>query len=290
MNWLNISLDVLDSEEFAGAEPAQQGNWLNLSRYCARQENGGRIRGASGWPAKKFERVLRVSKEDLTDDCDLWHWDGDDLTVCRYPAEHEEKARANRANGAKGGRPPKRKPVLEPDGEPTGNHMVSEPEPCGSETLNHAHNPNGKYKYKSKCNDEIKDISAPPEPPPVPGDGAEVPASPESELPHKEGKPPAYPPFIQEIWEMTPATGRNRSSRKKLDSAWKAARPKPEESVVLDALKAWCQSESWTTKEGQFVPGIHSWVSDRKWENPPAPKTATSNPKRFDSSYEIIPD
>ncbi len=105
MNWLNIQTSTLDSEAFVGSDPVARATWLCLLRYCAGQENGGRIAGAAAWTDRKWQQVVRVRLREIRRKCGLWSWDGDDLVVWEYPVEREAEVRANRENGACGGRP-----------------------------------------------------------------------------------------------------------------------------------------------------------------------------------------
>jgi len=81
------------------------------------------------------------------------------------------------------------------------------------------------------------------------------------------------------IWSMTPPMGRERSSMKQLEDALKkiplASKPMPE--TLLAALEAWNKSETWTKDGGLFVGGIHIWVKNQKWKNPPAPSAPKAN-------------
>jgi hypothetical protein len=103
MNWLNLNITVLDSEEFLGAEPVQRATWLCLLRYCIGQENGGRIKGALPWTDRKWQQVVRVTGEEVAATCDLWTWDGEDLVVAFYPTEKEVEVRTKRESGRRGG-------------------------------------------------------------------------------------------------------------------------------------------------------------------------------------------
>lgn len=122
MNWININVTVIDSEEFLGATPTERATWLCLIRYCVGQENGGRIEGAKDWKDRKWQQVVRVTSREVSAKCDLWSWEGDDIAVAFYPLEKEAeiqhlreigrissdaKRDAAKANGAKGGRPRK---------------------------------------------------------------------------------------------------------------------------------------------------------------------------------------
>lgn len=136
MNWINLNVTVIDSEEFLGADPVERATWLCLLRYCIGQENGGRIEGAKAWKDRKWQQVVRVTAREVMAVCDLWEWDGDDLVVAFYPSEKElevqhlrsvgkqtseAKRAAAKANGAKGGRPPK-KTEPEPTSETQETH------------------------------------------------------------------------------------------------------------------------------------------------------------------------
>lgn len=112
MNWLNLHVSVLDSEDVCGCEPVERATWLFLLRYCVGQENGGRIANCREWKDRKWQQVVRVTGREVNAECSLWHWDGNDLVVCYYPTEKEDELRKKREtasdNGRKGGRPPKK--------------------------------------------------------------------------------------------------------------------------------------------------------------------------------------
>jgi hypothetical protein len=120
MNWINLNVTVLDSEEFLGADPVERATWLCLLRYCVGQENSGHIAGARLWKDRKWQQVVRVTGREVASECELWAWDGDDLIVSFYPIDKEVEVQTNRSNGSKGGRPRKAKP------EPIENHPVSD--------------------------------------------------------------------------------------------------------------------------------------------------------------------
>jgi hypothetical protein len=109
MDWLNLHISTLDSEDFLGCEPVDQATWLKLSRYCIGQENGGTIKTRPDWGDRRWQRVFRVTIKEARRACSLWHWDGDDLVVHFYPADKETEVKAKRelarTNGRRGGRP-----------------------------------------------------------------------------------------------------------------------------------------------------------------------------------------
>ncbi|MGC4017515.1 MAG: hypothetical protein QM755_23820 [Luteolibacter sp.] len=111
MNWLNLNTAVLDSPEFLGSDTIERGTWLCLLRYCAGQENGGRIIDCKQWSDRKWQQLVRVTLKEVRRACDLWKWEGDDLVVFEYPADKEAEVREKRdtakTNGRRGGRPRK---------------------------------------------------------------------------------------------------------------------------------------------------------------------------------------
>jgi len=107
MNWLNIELSTLRSNEYLGSDPIQRATWLNLMAYCADQENGGIITDCASWGDRKWMQLVGVSKSEVHDHCDLWVFDNDAVVVWSYPCAKEIEVRAKREAGKKGGRPKK---------------------------------------------------------------------------------------------------------------------------------------------------------------------------------------
>ena len=75
--------------------------------------------------------------------------------------------------------------------------------------------------------------------------------------------------LAEEVWRMTPQMGRTRSSKDKLSKALAKIGTSASHDQIMMGLRAWCASEDWTKEGGKWVGGIHIWVKDRKWENPP---------------------
>lgn len=108
MDFLNIHIRTLLSEEFVGAAPTERATWLCLLGYCIVQENGGIIADCSDWSDRKWQQVVRVTKEETEAETELWEWieTGDGtrgLKVAFYPTEAETKVRAKRIAGRLGG-------------------------------------------------------------------------------------------------------------------------------------------------------------------------------------------
>jgi len=128
MNWLNLELTTLHSEQFLGSEPVERATWLCLMAYCADQENGG-VMHCGEWGDRKLQQLIGVTSKEIRAPSELWSWTGNDLRVWGYPTDKEEEVKANRENGRKGGRPKKsasekpkqNHPVIESE-----NHMVNQ--------------------------------------------------------------------------------------------------------------------------------------------------------------------
>lgn len=127
MLWLNLEMSTLENEAFGCAENASLGTWLRLMRYCCVQENGGRIRGAKEWEARKCLHLLRLERGDLDQTSELWAWKGPDLLVHFFPTEKlaQVKRLRGQSRGAAHSRwekeRAKRHPVTVPSGMPSGN-------------------------------------------------------------------------------------------------------------------------------------------------------------------------
>ena len=77
-------------------------------------------------------------------------------------------------------------------------------------------------------------------------------------------------PLVEEVWSNTPKMGKSRSSKAKLTKAIDKADANRDQ--IMMGLRAWLDSDDWKKDDGQFVQGIHIWVNDCKWENPPPKK------------------
>jgi hypothetical protein len=103
MNWLNLQTSVIRSPEYVGCDPVQRATWLNLMIYCAEQENGGVIPDCASWKDRRWQQTCGVTKPEVDDQCDLWSFDGENLTIWAYPAEKQEEIQKMRERGARGG-------------------------------------------------------------------------------------------------------------------------------------------------------------------------------------------
>lgn len=157
MNWLNIELTTLRSEEYLGSDPVQRATWLNLLAYCADQENGGVIKSCGEWGSRKWLQLLGVTKEETQIASDLWHWCGKSLHVWNYPKSKEIEVRRKRELGKKGGRPKKVNDTSadKPDGSRADNLEVPKCE-NGKERKGKEEEGNKKKAFVAPTIDEVK--------------------------------------------------------------------------------------------------------------------------------------
>lgn len=126
MEYINIPLYVIRSNEYIGADPTQRATWLSLIAWSCDQENMGRIAGARSWGDRRWMQSCGVMASEVAESCGLFRWDRDDLVISFYPAdaqrEIERKREIARANGRKGGRKPTPEPIPETNvGSDVGN-------------------------------------------------------------------------------------------------------------------------------------------------------------------------
>jgi hypothetical protein len=73
------------------------------------------------------------------------------------------------------------------------------------------------------------------------------------------------------LWDAALPKSRERSTRQQCRVEWHrltvGVRPKIEDAVA--ALKAWNKSEQWSKNGGEFAPGLHIFIKNRKWEDLP---------------------
>jgi hypothetical protein len=75
------------------------------------------------------------------------------------------------------------------------------------------------------------------------------------------------------FWDAYP----QKIGREKAWEAWKDVNPSPAlVQTIMNTLDAWKKSEQWLEDGGRFIPRAAKWLSERHFENPPAPaKQAT---------------
>lgn len=104
MEYINLHVSTIDSAEFKGASPEQQGTFLCALRYLCGQEDGDTLRACRTWTERRWQTVVGVDKKILLEDCGLWEWKGDDLVLNFYPIDQERVTRAKRRGGRLGNR------------------------------------------------------------------------------------------------------------------------------------------------------------------------------------------
>ena len=99
MEYINIHVSVIDSQEFKGSSPVQRATWLCLMRYLAGQENGAEVENCRDWGDRKWQQVCAVTLAEVGEECGLWQWVGDDLEVNFYSLDSEKAVRSMRKGG-----------------------------------------------------------------------------------------------------------------------------------------------------------------------------------------------
>ena len=96
-----------------------------------------------------------------------------------------------------------------------------------------------------------------------------------------------YSEEILTLWQSFPAKSRERSSKKKINDEWRKAKNKPPLSEVIGKVKSWANGHEWKKDNGQFAPGAHLWIKDRKWESDtPAEATNGLRPTIEPTNYK----
>jgi len=96
MQWLNLNVATLDSEEFVFSTPVEQSVWLNVQCLYISQENAGVIPGTRCWTNRQWQQMVRVPRKDVLRESRLWEWRADDLVVKFYPHSSQLEVQAKR--------------------------------------------------------------------------------------------------------------------------------------------------------------------------------------------------
>lgn len=126
MDYLNLHISILDSEEFSREDPVNRATWLCLQKYAISQENGGKISNCREWKSRTWQQIAKITRREVMRKSRLWRWDGDDLIILYYPKRQEDAVKAKREAGRRGGRP--RQTEEEPYGYVLPNHMPKQNE------------------------------------------------------------------------------------------------------------------------------------------------------------------
>ena len=73
MEYINIPLYVIRSNEYIGADPTQRATWLSLIAWSCDQENMGRIAGARSWGDRRWMQSCGVMASEVAESCGLFY-------------------------------------------------------------------------------------------------------------------------------------------------------------------------------------------------------------------------
>jgi len=92
------------------------------------------------------------------------------------------------------------------------------------------------------------------------------------------------------LWKAALPMSRKRSSKHLCRVAWNRLpqAERPPVAVAVAALKAWNRDDEWRKNDGMFAPGLHRFISERKWED--LPEGSRSDPlARYRCTVKPIP-
>lgn len=244
MNYLNLHTDILRGVEFIGADPVERATWIALLGWCVTQENGGVIANCKSWKSRQWQQLAGVTDEEVKTTSKLYGFEGENLVVNFYPIESEAAVKAKREKGKLGGRPKKIKKDENPDKTKGKNLMDSH---MDNPSENHMANHDRKVKKRKE-----KELN--------------IYMSDKSDELEKD--------LLLALWNSAPEKARRRSSRKQVFDAWKKIpkNKRPDKNTAIDAIEAWGECEDWTKDDGNFVQGLHLWLKNEKWIDPPKRK------------------
>lgn len=98
--------------------------------------------------------------------------------------------------------------------------------------------------------------------------------------PRRRKAPPSSPGPFDELWSLWPKQGRGRTTKAKAHTALAARKEPP--AAILDAARAYLRSKDATKDGGDFVPGLHVWITGKldAWlelSSEPAPTAAQAS-------------
>lgn len=103
------------------------------------------------------------------------------------------------------------------------------------------------------------------------------------------GEPPSAT-GLDLLWNAAPPMARTRSSKFKCRQAWNRIPEieRPKFGEIMNALRAWARCWDWKKDGGMFVPGLHKWIGERRWESLPE-DTAGSAARKFETAQKTTP-
>ena len=232
MNWINLKISAMNSQEPAGATSAELGTWLRLALYCVEQENGGTIKGARDWSPRQWMAIIGVSEEEIDAETPLWKWEALNLVIWNYPADHQERVERLREIGgrrAKG----KPKPTIEAEGGAEGGACAT---PKG--VAQGGPNSNSKYNGKDKKKDKRT-------------------------LSYQSALADERERDWEKVWSAFPKRVDEIKCKKLfLEHTVSAQR-------IIDALTDWSATDEWTRDSGRYIPLPARWLERAGWNETP---------------------
>jgi len=187
-------------------------------------ENSENLKKISGISRKKLENVLK--KFQRYEENSEFFLVNDRLEVVR--GEREQFIEIQRANGKKGGRPPKQKP------EGLENPRVSQD--------------------ITQTKPELTLPSPSPSPSPL------IPPNPQGGGDDEKEKS-QYPKAFEQFWEAYP----KKKAKGAALIAWKKAKDKPEIENLIEIIEENKESKEWKKENGQFIPYPATWINEKRW-------------------------
>lgn len=99
MDWLNTKTALSGHPDFLAATTHQEGVWHRLAKYCATQENGGRIDRCDEWTDTQWIRSCGITEGEAKMESPLWKWDMKGIVVRHYPISQEREVARKREAG-----------------------------------------------------------------------------------------------------------------------------------------------------------------------------------------------
>lgn len=239
MNFLNLPIQTLSSEEFIGSTPTERATWLCLMKYCAYHETGGKIVGIGEWGDRKLIGLLSVTGSEIAEKSQLWSWDGPDIIVWGYPVKQEAACQAKREAGLRYGRG-----HSGPQSDDDDLYDESSPESSPDSLANSS--PDSLAITEGKGKGKVIGIGR--------GRGRE----------RKEGGVGGEEDTeFDQFWKAYPKKKGKKAARK----AWRLARDKPDLVAILNALAEQKKSKDWVKQGGEYIPHPATWLNQGRWED-----------------------
>ena len=245
-------------------------DWYFLDESPITQNNPTVIRRLSLGSTPDAEALINGVFADFFELKDgFWHHRRIDSMLAGYQA----KAEANRKNGKKGGRPPK-KEAKTAKTEPKITQSVIFANPSESES-----NPN-----QEPITNNQEPITNNQNTPPLPPDGG--PAGPQNKKPEKPKSEESEAGF-EKFWQVWPKSDRKQAKGLCL-KAWKKAGAERHAADILAHIEACKRSENWSKEGGQFIPAPLVYLNQKRWEGAELAESVAAGGSKFGSGFEGV--